>query len=326
AFEKRWAQDVVRAVLGTILFHRVVGGLQPTSLEVCGVTFSAPAAPDVEALIAARTDLICRALLEGVSTGANRRVKLFVTLYPTPLPALPPKNARSRKRSYTPGQRVPSPASAAAAQDASSSPSRGSGSRRASAAALAQAAPAAVTSALGWFSASARAAWVGGTQDDAVAAPANVPAGATLMGQDLLAAEQDAEIRMLDSLRDQGRKPFEGWMIEFEVLPEPVGVRGTQRPNGRDEKLRAQLNDFLLRTLDFTLTRSSHVPPITTTDLMPYGILVLVDPPTAPFDVPKPIIEPVKSFPDLHRSLASDSAGSAVPFDGRRAASVGGRR
>lgn len=109
--------------------------------------------------------------------------------------------------------------------------------------------------------------------------------------------------------------------------------------------LRAQLHDFLLRALEFTLIRTSHIPPITTTDLMPYGCLVssrerlahplyllaahasrsqiLVDPPKAPFDVPRRVEAEVTSFPALHRTLvATPRSDRAI----QRAVSVGGRR
>lgn len=252
-----------------MLFHRALGGFQPTTLEVCGVTFvrvpsstvgtqeradiglhqSAPAAADIDAIIAAKTDLICRALLLGSAAASSatksKRVRLYISLYPTPLPVLPPP-ARARQRtgtgSYSPIQRVPSPATVAAGPTPtsaalpdtapSSSPSRSS--RRASAAAIAQAAPAAVTSALGWFSASARAALIGtGTganvgQDDSSAA--STPTGAEAP----LAEEQEQEIRMVELVKAQGKKPFEGWMIEFEALPEGHNSRN-RRPSASDD-------------------------------------------------------------------------------------------
>ncbi|GAA5975426.1 hypothetical protein JCM10908_005159 [Rhodotorula pacifica] len=349
AFERRWTTEVVRAVLSTVLFHRALGGFQPTTLEVCGVTFSAPAAAEAEAVIAAKTDLICRALLGGNTSATPpppKRVKLYVALYPTPLGSLSapsaPTRPRQRTGSYTPTiQRAPSPAAAATATPAapataataygttdatnsSSSPTRSS--RRASAAAIAQAAPAAVTSALGWFSASARAALIGGSgggnggaQDEATASSTGAA--------DAINEEQEQEIRLVEALKAQGRKPFEGWVIEFEVVSELPNSRG-RRPSGGDDKLRAQLHDFLLRTLDFTLRQTAHIPPITTTDLMPYGILILVDPPTAPFQVPKPIIEQVGSFPELHRTLVTSAQGKLAQEGGgggQRAASVGAR-
>ncbi|KAG0658364.1 hypothetical protein C6P46_005820 [Rhodotorula mucilaginosa] len=343
AFERRWATDVVRAVLSTVLFHRALGGFQPTTLEVCGVTFSAPAAADVDAIIAAKTDLICRALLLGSAassaTRKSKRVRLYISLYPTPLPVLPPP-ARARQRtggggSYAPIQRAPSPATVAAGPTPvsaalpdtttaySSSPSRSS--RRASAAAIAQAAPAAVTSALGWFSASARAALIGAGTSTGGAGQDDPTASATSHADAAIMEEQEPEIRLVEHVKAQGKKPFEGWMIEFEALPDGHNERN-RRPSSSDDKLRAQLNDFLLRVLDFTLRQTAHIPPITTTDLMPYGILMLVDPPIEPFQVPKPIVEQVVSFPDLHRTLVSAAQDKRTnEGGGQRAASVGGR-
>lgn len=172
-------------------------------------------------------------------------------MYPTPLPELPPP-ARTRQRtgpgSYSPIQRAPSPATVAAGPTptsaaqpdttttaaSSSSPSRSS--RRASAAAIAQAAPAAVTSALGWFSASARAALIGtGTgagvgHYDSAAAAASAPTGAEAS----LVEEQEQEIRMVELVKAQGKKPFEGWMLEFEALPEGHNSRN-RRPSASDD-------------------------------------------------------------------------------------------
>ena len=262
-----------------MLFHRALGGFQPTTLEVCGVTFvrepsctvgaqeradiglyqSAPAAAEVDAIIAAKTDLICRALLLGSAaspaTTKPKRVRLYISLYATPLPELPPP-ARARQRigtgSYSPIQRVPSPATVAAGPiptsaallDSASSSSPSRSSRRASAAAIAQAAPAAVTSALGWFSASARAALIGtGTgagvgQDDSTATSTPIGAEAPL------AEEQEQEFRMVELVKAQGKKPFEGWMIEFEALPEGHNSRN-RRPSASDDSKKGPFHRVL---------------------------------------------------------------------------------
>ncbi|GAA5869537.1 hypothetical protein JCM3774_005476 [Rhodotorula dairenensis] len=341
-FEPRWATQVVRAVLSTVLFHRALGGFHPTTFEVCGVTFSAPAAAEVEAVIAAKTDLITRALLLRGPAPANaaRRVRLYVSLYPTPLPPLAPVRPKPRaSSSHTPIQRAPSPAVSAPAVATTStlsaetipaagggaSPSPSRSSRRASAAAIAQAAPAAVTSALGWFSASARAALIG-TGTGTGAGPDESSTTSTVT--DAVTEEQEQEIRMVDFLSAQGKTPFEGWVIDFEALFSEGPDSRTRRPSAGDDKLRAQLHDFLLRTLDFTLRQTAHIPPITTTDLMPYGIVILVDPPVVPFQVPNPIVEHVASFPELHRTLVSTATqgkGPGTSERGPRAASVGAR-
>lgn len=39
-------------------------------------------------------------------------------------------------------------------------------------------------------------------------------------------------------------------------------------------ELRSQLNNFLLRSLAFVMEKTSHVPPITTPDLQPFGVQV----------------------------------------------------
>ncbi|BGP54600.1 hypothetical protein JCM8202v2_002187 [Rhodotorula sphaerocarpa] len=328
-----------KAVLSAVFFHRLLGGFQPTSFEVCGVTFSAPAAPESDAVIAAKTELICRALLDDQREppfSQPRSKKLFVSFYPTPLPALPPATGparppRQRTWSYNPNlPRAPSPAAAGPTPSSVEGPSNlgpttapppPRSSRRASAAALAHAAPSAVTSALGWFSASARAAWVG-TQDDSSIAAGSARRAAGTCAEGGGVEGQEEEVRMLEVLRGQGKTPFEGWVIDLEVLSEPRAP-SVRTPGEEDERLRAQLHDFLLRALEFTLIRTSHIPPITTTDLMPYGCLILVDPPKAPFDVPRRVEAEVTSFPALHRTLvATPRSDRAI----QRAVSVGGRR
>ncbi|KAI5474187.1 hypothetical protein MNV49_003980 [Pseudohyphozyma bogoriensis] len=68
--ERQWVKEVVRAVLGTILFQRVLGNLKPTEREICSVTFPVPADPAVEALINKHVDAFARALDHTASTKA----------------------------------------------------------------------------------------------------------------------------------------------------------------------------------------------------------------------------------------------------------------
>ncbi|BGP46961.1 hypothetical protein JCM10450v2_002813 [Rhodotorula kratochvilovae] len=306
AVERPYLRDVVRAVLGTILFHRVCGNLRPDSLSVATVTFPTPAEPALDELIAAKVDLVAKALLDGppVADGTARRTKLYVSLYPTPLPT-PPPSSRARPRPGTPSSasRSASPATS----DARTAPSP---TRRHHAVALAQAAPAAVTSALGWFSASARAALIGGDT------PAEVP--------DVGAEGQEEEARVLEVLKERGARPWEGWCVEFEVLGEGGGR--ARAPTAGEERLRTQLNDFLLRALEWSMLKTAHVPPITTTERMPYGTLILVHPPSPPFVVPKPLVTEVRAFPALHKALVAGTAGRGAREGERRAASAGGGR
>jgi len=102
------------------------------------------------------------------------------------------------------------------------------------------------------------------------------------------------------------------------------------------------------------MLKTAHVPPITTTERMPYGILVrplslgpasglldllahgpctcapqmLVSPSSAPFAVPKAVVKELEAFPALHRALVavgSGQGGTARGAGERRATSVGGR-
>lgn len=49
--------------------------------------------------------------------------------------------------------------------------------------------------------------------------------------------EQEPEIRMVESVKAQGKKPFEGWMIEFEALPGGHNERN-RRPSSSDDSKR----------------------------------------------------------------------------------------
>ncbi|TNY24611.1 hypothetical protein DMC30DRAFT_413217 [Rhodotorula diobovata] len=278
AVERSWLREVVRAVLGTILFHRVCGNLRPDSLAVASVTFPTPAEPELEELIAAKVELLARVLLDGAGAAdaPARRAKLYVSLYPTPLPFPPPaSSSRPRRHPTTPLSSGPRAASPAAP---SASPTR----RPGAAATLAQAAPAAVSSALGWFSASARAALSGGGDEAASEAGNACEEG------------QEDEVWMREALEARGARPWEGWCVEFE------------------------LHDFVLRSLEFVMLKTAHVPPITTTDRMPYGVLILVDPRSPPFNVPKAVVKEVEAFPALHKALVGGGSGERE----RRAASV----
>ncbi|GAA5861361.1 hypothetical protein JCM8547_006105 [Rhodosporidiobolus lusitaniae] len=334
AISRSHARQVIQAVLGTILFHRVLGTTGATTVNVLGVAFPAATAPEIEQFVEAKAELMMRALASGNGSsgggeGEARRAKLFLSLYPTPLPLPPPPHPSSSSSLPTSplSPLSPTPSSTSTARPSSPclphspSPTRGSIRRQ-----VAQAAPAAVTSALGWFSASARAALIGGSEGSSAAhsGEEGEKEGGGGKGRE---EGQEEELRVLERVQREGKGPWEGWVVEVEVVPDRAegGRKGEA-----EERTRSQLSDFLLRSLSFCLSHTTHVPPITTADLFPYGVLVLVDPPAdrIPFAVPKRVEEGVGGFPGLHRVLVTAGGGGrAVPGIGgeRRAASVGGR-
>lgn len=95
--ERRLLHDTVKAVLGAILFHRVLGHCSPSSHEVCSVTLPAPAGSEMDALIAEALDELGRARLDGSIkvryfpfarfglSIADTTLQLVLALYPTPL-------------------------------------------------------------------------------------------------------------------------------------------------------------------------------------------------------------------------------------------------
>lgn len=226
--ERQWVKEVIRAVLSTILFQRVLGNFRPRSMEVCGVTFPVPADSDVEALINIQVDALSRALDQSstTSSGTPKPSRLFLALYPTP----------KAPRAPLPTPKVRAPP---------------------------------LATALGWFSASTKA-FVGGEEESN--------------------STQDDE--------EEFGKVWEGWVVEVEMVSEsrrgPAGAA--------EEKLRSQLNHFLLRTIVFS-EKTSHVPPITSAEVQPFGFQILINPSSPPFPIPKAIIQAPSALPLLHRAL-----------------------
>lgn len=201
-----------------------------------------PADAEIDALLNVKTEELTRALLEdGVKSSKVRscttksmidacansgRLQLVVALYPTP--AAP----RQERPAAPPKPRPLAPA---------------------------------VTSALGWFSASAKALATGVEEEE----PAQ--------------AEDEAELGQV----------WEAWIVDVDVVAEgrrgvseeseliflctraglPSAIASLISPSLPPE-LRSQLNDFLLRSLMFVMERTTQVPPITTADLQPFGVQV----------------------------------------------------
>ncbi|GAA6005634.1 hypothetical protein JCM11491_003708 [Sporobolomyces phaffii] len=271
SLDRSHLQSAVRAVLGTILFHRVLGQLSPSSLDFLGISFPVPADAQIDAIIESKAEAFTRLLLEGAGSGEGRSAKIVVALYPIPFPPLASKSPAHPARTAS-----PAPAQHSASPSRLRDPST---TRRASLAAP-------VSSALNWLS-SARAA-LGGDSSGTDPSEPN---------------EQDDELNLNREMDAKGKGCWEMWAIEFEVLRD-----GRRSALDAEEKLRSQLNDFLLRSLSFAMHKTSHVPPITSSDLMPYGTLILLDPSTTPLAIPKPIVSEVKGFPVLHKALVTASA------------------
>ncbi|GAA5909460.1 uncharacterized protein JCM6883_003951 [Sporobolomyces salmoneus] len=261
-------------VLGTILFHRVLGQTAPSTNELLNVSFPVPAEPQIEALIEAKSETFTR-LLDGTAAGEGRSAKLFVACYPIPLPPLPSRTSRTASLpSYPARTSSPAPSPSPASPSRTREPST---TRRTSLAAPA-------FSALNWLS-SARAAL-----------------GGESTGESSEPTEQDEELSLARAMERNGKGCWEMWSIEIEVLRD-----GRRSGIDGEEKLRSQLNDFLLRSLSFVMHKTAHVPPITSSELIPYGILILLDPSTPPVPVPKPVLTEVKGFPALHKALVNST-------------------
>ncbi|SCV67708.1 BQ2448_5319 [Microbotryum intermedium] len=252
--ERQWAREVAKAILGTILFHRVLGNLKPRSVEVCGVTFPSASDPEIEALINAHIDTYTRTLLERAGNAPPRPSRMVICFYRTPqspqsfrsssLRSAPPPTGTSGSKSTSPSRNITAP----------------------------------VTSALGWFSASAKAALVGGTMDE----PTN---------------------EQVDDVQQFGT-PWEAWIVEMDAVGD--GRRGVG-----EDRLRSQLNDFLLRSLTFVMEKTAHIPPITSSDTLPHGVLIGIDPPSVPFTIPQAIMSN-PTWPCLHRGLVASPRSQAA--------------
>ncbi|GAA6058637.1 hypothetical protein JCM10212_004048 [Sporobolomyces blumeae] len=295
--ERHHLRPSLRAILGTILFHRVCGQLRPATFEYLGISFPVPAEGDAEALLDGKCDAFAHAILDQPTTTEDSlRAKVDVALYPVPLPRLASRSPNRRSSLPSSSARSSSPT----VQGSSTSRTRTRDPSYPRKTSLAAHPAAAVSSALGWL-ASARAA-LGGDSSGVEATTRD---------------EEDEEVRFARELQAKGKGAWEGWSIDLEV------VADNPRGSGRDEKLQAQLNDFLLRSLSFVMHNNAHIPPITSSEAMPHGVLILLDSPSRPFIVPKPVFKEVEGFPNLHRTLVAGNSGRATERRSTAAAGAG---
>jgi len=73
--DRRTAQEALRAILHSILFHRLFGTVKPQMFEVLDVTMPGVADREMEQLIADRVDTLCK----GIESGTDKRGQIIVT-------------------------------------------------------------------------------------------------------------------------------------------------------------------------------------------------------------------------------------------------------
>ncbi|KAM0788609.1 hypothetical protein ACM66B_001729 [Microbotryomycetes sp. NB124-2] len=268
--ERQWLRQVVTAVLGTIMFHRYVGNFRPSTFDCAGCTFPVPGEAEVEALINSNAEAVVRQSFESASAHRSKTVRLVVAFFPTPTPTT--TTAHRRQSSGSAAATTGTPKSRPIAPT--------------------------VTSALGWFSASAAKALSGGSSGDDSSGNASTGTGSVgSRSRDSTPTEQEWQ--------EFGRM-WEAWVIDLDVKPDG-GV------SSNDDRLTAQLNDFLLRSLTFVMDRTTSVPPITTADLQPFGMQILINPSLLPFALPKQVVQTPKYFPKLHSSLVNTRRTTLAP-------------
>ncbi|KAM0747932.1 hypothetical protein T439DRAFT_382999 [Meredithblackwellia eburnea MCA 4105] len=239
ALEPSSLRDVLRAIISTILFQRVLGNTKPKTTEICGVTFPVPTGDlDLDRLVDNKVDEVARKLGEGDpgagNGGGGRRGRFTISFYPTPLVPPPPPP-------------LPSPSSQPLV------PIGGGGGL--------------TTTALNWFAT--------GTSTVSKAFTSGGGGG----GGGGASSEGTEEDKKRKRKKDKEKRVrefgnvWEVWFVEVEL------VREMRRGVG-EEKLRTQLQTFLLRLLSFTCSPTvlSKVPPITTSESRPFGVEIIVGP------------------------------------------------
>jgi len=73
--DRHLTKDVLRAILHSILFHRLFGTVKPKTFEVLDVTMPGVADPGMESLVDEKVDAFWR----GVDTGASKSGQIIVT-------------------------------------------------------------------------------------------------------------------------------------------------------------------------------------------------------------------------------------------------------
>jgi len=73
--DRRTAREALRAILHSILFHRLFGTVKPQTFDVLDVTMPGVSDYEMEQLIADRVD----ALWRGIENGTNKRGQIIVT-------------------------------------------------------------------------------------------------------------------------------------------------------------------------------------------------------------------------------------------------------
>ncbi|KZP19934.1 hypothetical protein FIBSPDRAFT_911220 [Athelia psychrophila] len=74
ALDRRTAREALRAILHSILFHRLFGTVKPQTFDVLEVTMPGVSDSEMEQLIADRVDV----LWKGIENGAKKRGQVYV--------------------------------------------------------------------------------------------------------------------------------------------------------------------------------------------------------------------------------------------------------
>ncbi|KZP05144.1 DUF1649-domain-containing protein [Athelia psychrophila] len=77
ALDRRTAREALRAILHSILFHRLFGTVKPQTFDVLDVTMPGVSDSEMEQLIADRVDV----LWKGIENGANKRGQQIVITF-----------------------------------------------------------------------------------------------------------------------------------------------------------------------------------------------------------------------------------------------------
>lgn len=236
-------QQAVKIVLQSICFHRLFGTIKPATYKAFGLTFPTVGEAEVDQLVQDKALLACHQL----QTSATDRVELVV-LFLHPSAGLDSKIGGS------------SPAAASASAS-------GMATTAANAASSLRAWASPRNYPYSWlahaFSGGAGQAGGGST------VPPVSPSHARTASADVSDIAAQEEYAALSA------KAFEQWSICFILAPQSVASHELTRPSTR-ELTAYSMARFMDKLLTFVEQRKSHIPAITSADLCPFPLRILI--------------------------------------------------
>ncbi|KAK4050931.1 hypothetical protein OIO90_004907 [Microbotryomycetes sp. JL221] len=275
--EQPWLDQVVSAVLGTILFHRFVGNCQPQTVDCAGCTFS-------------NADQIVKSLINPNST---RQAKLVVAFFPTPASTPPIKRlttTESTPTSATTRTTTIGPTVTSAFNWFSNSAVK----------ALSTVSNTSIDHQVNLSNPTPQ------QQQQQQQESSSSSSRVRTNWNEIKTKSWEIWIIQFQLLNHSNEdSEFSNKFVLLDRIKESLTFVQLNPKKG----LRHDLNEFLIQSLRFVLNRTNHVPPIVTADLEPFGIQILINPEEPdPHEVSKQKNQPNSDlFNGLYHDLVLDS-------------------